>query len=179
MTESHPLATPGQVQQPVVVDRTYRATAVDLWALWTTKNGFESWWGPQSFRADVHEIDAREGGVISYDMVAATAEMIAAMAALGRPPSHPAHARFTIFLPHAQLTLTSTIDFLPGVDPYENAIEVTFEPMGEYVRMVVTLAPMHDAEFTKMSIEGFTSQLSKLDARFALAPMPWPAAPTS
>lgn len=32
--------------------------------------------------------------------------------------------------------------------------------------MVITLDPMHDEEFTKMSTMGFTSQLTKLDRRF-------------
>jgi hypothetical protein len=32
--------------------------------------------------------------------------------------------------------------------------------------MVVTLDPMHDEEFTRMSTMGFTSQLTKLDKRF-------------
>jgi hypothetical protein len=35
--------------------------------------------------------------------------------------------------------------------------------------MVVTLDQMHNAEFTKMQQDGFTSQLSKLDARFPAA----------
>ncbi|MBS0361276.1 MAG: SRPBCC domain-containing protein, partial [Proteobacteria bacterium] len=30
-------------QAAVVIERTYRATAEELWALWTTKAGFESW----------------------------------------------------------------------------------------------------------------------------------------
>ncbi len=34
------------------------------------------------------------------------------------------------------------------------------------VRMIVTLSPMHDANFTQMQREGFTSQLSKLDKRY-------------
>lgn len=37
----------------------------------------------------------------------------------------------------------------------------------ERVRMVVTLDPMHDDEFTHMSRVGFTSQLTKRDRRFA------------
>ena len=41
-----------------------------------------------------------------------------------------------------------------------------FFPSGETVRMVVTLSPMHDEEFTNMQTAGFTSQLSKLDKRF-------------
>jgi hypothetical protein len=39
-------------------------------------------------------------------------------------------------------------------------------PLGNSVRMVVTLSPMHDAQFTQMQLEGFTSQLTKLDKRF-------------
>jgi hypothetical protein len=37
-----------------------RCTTPELWKLWTTKDGFESWWGPEGFRADVHTIEARE-----------------------------------------------------------------------------------------------------------------------
>ena len=58
------------------------------------------------------------------------------------------------------------IDFLPGVEPYDSAMVVEFFASGDRTRMVVTLEPMHDDEFTKMSTEAFTSQLSKLDARF-------------
>ena len=57
-----------------VIERTYRASLADVWDLWTTKEGFESWWGPQGFRADVHELDARVGGTLRYAMVAATPE---------------------------------------------------------------------------------------------------------
>lgn len=165
MTQSRPLET----RKPVVIARTYRATVEELWALWTTKEGFESWWGPQGFRGDVHEIDAREGGVLRYDMAADTPEMVAAMQEIGRPPSHPARARFSEFRPHTRLELTNVVDFLPGVAPYESTIGVDFEPQGELVRMVVTIGPMHNEEFTQMSAEGFTSQLTKLDARFAHA----------
>jgi dihydrofolate reductase len=59
------------------------------------------------------------------------------------------------------------IDFLPGVIPYESTIVAEFYPSGETVRMVVTLDPMYDEEFTKMQTEGFTRQLTKLDKRFA------------
>ena len=58
------------------------------------------------------------------------------------------------------------IDFLPGVKPYDSTIAVEFFRKGESVRMVITLDPMHDDEFTRMSTMGFTSQLTKLDKRF-------------
>ena len=59
-------------------------------------------------------------------------------------------ARFTEIRPHDRLAITSVIDFLPGVIPYESTIVAEFFPSGETVRMVVTLDPMHDEEFTKM-----------------------------
>ena len=49
-------------KQFVVIERVYRASLSDVWDLWTTKEGFESWWGPQGFRVEVHEIDARSAG---------------------------------------------------------------------------------------------------------------------
>jgi len=52
------------------------------------------------------------------------------------------------------------------MEPYDTTMVVEFFASGDRTRMVVTLEPMHDDEFTKMSTEGFTSQLSKLDARF-------------
>jgi uncharacterized protein YndB with AHSA1/START domain len=150
----------------IVVERTYRATLADMWDLWTTKEGFESWWGPQGFRAEVHELDARVGGVLRYDMIADSPEMIAAMKQMGQPTSHATHSRFTELRPLERLVLTNVIDFLPGVATYESNIAVDFVSIGSSVRMVVTLDAMHSDEFTEMQREGFTSQLTKLDERF-------------
>ena len=35
------------------------AKVEELWELWTTKQGFESWWGPDGFRVKVHALEAR------------------------------------------------------------------------------------------------------------------------
>lgn len=74
----------------IVIERTYRANIQDVWDLWTTKDGFESWWGPQGFRAEVHELVARVGGPLRYDMIADSPEMIAAMKHF--PASRPTRA---------------------------------------------------------------------------------------
>jgi len=154
------------LKQKITVERTYRADVTELWNLWTTKEGFESWWGPDGFRADVHTIEPRLGGAVHYSMVADSPQMIAVMKQMGRPSSQESHARFTAFQPYNGLALTHTIDFLPGVQPYDSTMAVQFFPDGDRVRMVVTLDPMHDEEFTRMSTMGFTSQLTKLDKRF-------------
>lgn len=161
------MSTPtAQSDAKVVIERTYRANIEDVWALWTTKEGFESWWGPQGFRAEVQEIDARVGGALRYDMIADTQEMIAAMKEMGQPTSHATRSRFTEVKPHSRLVLRNVVDFIAGVAAYESDIAVDLSSVGDTVRMVVTLDAMHSDDFTKMQTEGFTSQLTKLDARF-------------
>jgi uncharacterized protein YndB with AHSA1/START domain len=155
-----------QQREPIVVERTYRATPQEIWELWTTKEGFESWWGPVGFRVEVFGIEPREGGAFHYAMIADTPEMVEAMRQMGRPASHESRGRFAEFKPYRRLTLIHVVDFFPGVKPYENAIDVDLIPSGELVRMVVTLHGMHDEQFSQMQLEGFTSQLTKLDKRF-------------
>lgn len=149
-------------QHPVVIERTWEADVQDLWDLWTTKEGFESWWGPEGFRVDVHEIDPCVGGKLSYDMIAVGAEQVAYMKQAGRPNSHPAHGVFTEVDPPRKLTLRHMIDFIPGVEPYEHHMRVEFFPEGKNVRMVVTLQPYHSDEMTVMATQGFESQLTKV-----------------
>ncbi|HEY5920181.1 MAG TPA: SRPBCC domain-containing protein [Kofleriaceae bacterium] len=159
--------TKSTARAKLVIERTYKARVDELWDLWTTKAGFESWWGPEGFRAEVHALEPRVGGTLNYSMIADSPEMIDAMKQMGRPASHEAHARFSELRRHERLAITSMIDFLPGVTPYETTMAVEFFASGGSVRMVVTLDALHSEEMTKMSEQGFTSQLGKLDKRFA------------
>ncbi len=153
-------------QAKVTIKRSYRARVEELWALWTSAEGFASWWGPEGFRVDVHKFEAREGGEIVYDMVADAPEAIAAMKQMGQPASHSTRGRFTEFKPVRRLTLVHVIDFIKDVEPYDSTIEVEFHQQGEMARMVVILHPHRDPHWTRMSVEGFTSQLGKLDRRY-------------
>jgi uncharacterized protein YndB with AHSA1/START domain len=156
----------GQAQAAVVVERTYRAPVEDLWALWTTKAGFESWWGPEGFRVEVHALEARAGGALEYDMIADTPEMVAAMKAMNQAVSHNTHGKYGEFQPHQRLTLVHVIDFIVGVEPYRQTIEVDFRARGDQASMMVTIHPHIDAHWTNMAVMGFNSQLTKLDRRF-------------
>lgn len=153
-------------QAVVVVERSYAATVEELWSLWTTKAGFESWWGPQGFRVEVHALEPRLDGLLEYDMIADAPEAVAAMKQMGQPISHNTKGRFAEFQPNRRLTLVHLIDFIQGVEPYESKIEVEFSAAGDKARMVVTLHPHLDPHWTKMSSLGFASQLTKLDQRY-------------
>ena len=166
MSETKASAGAGAPQAVVVVARTYRARIEDLWALWTTKAGFESWWGPEGFRVEVHVLEPRKDGMIEYDMIADAPEAIAAMRAMGQPVSHDTRGTYAEFRPHDRLKLVHVIDFIPGSEPYETLIEVDFSATGDLARMVVAIHPHPDPNWTRMSVEGFSSQLTKLDKRF-------------
>ena len=169
MSDTKSSASAGVPQAAVVVERVYRARVEELWALWTTKAGFESWWGPEGFRVEVHVLEAREGGALEYDMIADALEAIAAMKSMGQPLSHCTRGTYAEFRPHQRLKLVHLIDFVPGSEPYESLIEVDFSAVGENARMVVTLHPHLDPHWTRMSVLGFGSQLTKLDRRFGWA----------
>ncbi|HEX8056001.1 MAG TPA: SRPBCC domain-containing protein, partial [Novosphingobium sp.] len=114
------------IESSLVIERTYSAEPEELWELWTTKDGFESWWGPQEFRADVHTIEPRQGGMLHYDMVADTLKAVEAMEGMGAPTRQPCRGTFSEFRPHERLVLTQVIDFLPGIVPYDSTIAVDF-----------------------------------------------------
>jgi uncharacterized protein YndB with AHSA1/START domain len=150
----------------MVIERTFRRSVEELWGLWTTKEGFESWWGGEGSRVEVHTIEAREGGTLHYDMIAEAPADITARNQMGLVPSSSVRARFTEFRPYRRLILTHVMDFVPGVKSYEQTIAVDFLPVGDSVRMVTTIEPLHNEEFTQTSIRVFTSQLRMLERRF-------------
>jgi uncharacterized protein YndB with AHSA1/START domain len=147
----------------ILIERSYPAPVSELWDLWTTKEGFESWWGPQGFRVEVTTLEAKKDGVLKYMMIADSPEMIQAMRSQGQPIAHGVRSTFSVWEPQRSLTLSNLIDFLPGVTPYLSDIEVTFTQLSHGTNMIVALSAMHDAQFTEMQQAGFKSQLSKLD----------------
>ena len=166
MSERGQYAVAGVTIPKVVIARTYQASAEELWELWTTKEGFESWWGPVGFRVDVHTLEARAGGPLRYDMIAEAPYQIEAMKRMGRPASYETRGRFMDMKLYERLAIKQVIDFLPGVRPYESTMLVELFPVDDFVRMEIALDPLHDDAFTKFTEIGFVSQLSKLDDRF-------------
>jgi uncharacterized protein YndB with AHSA1/START domain len=147
------------------MERTYAASLEEVWALWTTKDGIESWWGPEGFDVTVQALDLRPGGDLLYLMTAVRAQEVAFMKQAGMPLSTPARVTYTEVSPVSRLGYKTLTDFVPGVEPYEVATLVELEAVGDQVRMVLTFDAMHDAEWTERARAGHESQLGKLDAR--------------
>ena len=104
----------------VTLERTFKAPLEDVWELWTTKDGIESWWGPDGFRVEVHTLELRPGGKLVYDMIAdRRPSNVEFLKKAGMPPTHAAHATYTEVTPMTRLAYLHAADFIPGVEPYD------------------------------------------------------------
>lgn len=151
------------------LERTYGASLEEVWALWTTKDGIESWWGPEGFAVTVRSMDLRPGGDLVYLMTATAPEQIEFMTKAGMPLSTEAKVTYTGIEPRRRLGYKTLTDFIPGVDPYDVATEVELHETAGGVRMVLTFDAMHDDLWSERARAGHEGQLRKLDAMLAAA----------
>jgi uncharacterized protein YndB with AHSA1/START domain len=156
------IATPARAQ--FSIERAYAASVEDAWAMWTTKDGIESWWGPEGFDVTVASLDLRPGGELVYVMTATAPQQVAFMESAGMPLSTQAKVTYTEVSAPNRLAYKTLTDFVPGVAPYDVATVVTLKATADGVKLVITFDAMHDAVWTERARAGHESQLRKLDA---------------
>jgi hypothetical protein len=61
-----------------------------------------------------------------------------------------------------RLAYSSLVDFVPGVEPYEQATEVRLTASPEGVNVVMTAEPMHNEEWTQRLVMGRSNELDNL-----------------
>jgi uncharacterized protein YndB with AHSA1/START domain len=145
------------------LERSYeKATLDDVWALWTTKSGIESWWGPEGFSTTVDSIDLRVGGKLHYTMTATGPGQVEFMKKAGMPLSTAVSITYTQVVLNERLSFESLADFIPGTAPYNVGTTVELEARGSGVVMRVLLDVMHDQTWTERALAGWESQLGKL-----------------
>jgi uncharacterized protein YndB with AHSA1/START domain len=155
--------TAAEGRQKIKIERSYRAPLEDVWELWTTKEGIESWWGPEGFAVTVQALDLRVGGRLLYTMTAVLPAQIEFMKRAGMPLSTPARITYTAIEPQRRLAYTHAVDFVPGVEAYEVVTLVELQPSGDSVRLLLTLDAMHDEMWTERMAKGWESELGKLE----------------
>ena len=157
-------------QRQITIERTYEASSDDIWQLWTTAEGIESWWAPDGFTVAVRKLELEPAGELLYAMTATAPEQIAFMQSAGMPLMNEARKTFTaVDRPH-RLGYMSVVDFVPGIEPYEFATVVELEPRSGGVRVVMTIDPMHDEEWTQRLVAGRENELDNLAAVIAARP---------
>lgn len=154
---------PAGRRERVTIERTYDGAAIaDVWAMWTTKDGIEAWWGPEGFAVTVRSIDLRAGGVLDYTMRATDAGQIEFMKNAGMPVAIDHRLTYTEVSPPRLLAFSHYADFIPGVEPYEVTHVVEFLEVSGGVRVALAIDRMHDDYWTEMAVKGWTSELEKL-----------------
>jgi uncharacterized protein YndB with AHSA1/START domain len=154
-------------RKTITIERTFSASIEDVWELWTTVDGIESWWGPEGFQVKVTKLELKPGGALHYDMIATAPEQVAYMQKAGMPLSQPCRAFYTEVAPTRRLAFTCIVDFIPGVDEYESAATVELTARGADTHIVLTLEAMHNEQWTKLMAMGWESELGKLAALLA------------
>jgi len=158
----------------ITIERTYQALIEDLWDLWTTKEGIESWWGPDGFAVKVRMLDLRPGGELAYAMTATAPAQVEFMKNAGMPVTIEARVTYTEVVARRRLAYTHLATFIPGVAPYDVATTVELNPTSQGVRMVLTFDAMHDDPWTQRAVMGWESQLGKLSKLLELRPSKHP-----
>ncbi len=160
-----PAASPAHAQ--FSISRFYEASIDEVWSLWTTKSGVESWWGPEGFDVSVTSLDLRPRGTMIYMMTARAPEQIAFMSKARMPLTTETRLIYTDVGAPKRLAYKTLADFIPGVEPYEVATVVELQPVPEGVKLVLTFDAMHDLVWTERARAGHESQLRKLDGLLA------------
>ncbi len=135
--------------------------------MWTTRDGIESWWGPEGFSVAVSELDLRPGGDLLYTMSAVEPEQMEFMVKAGMPLSTDHKLTFTEVEPPRRLAYRDMADFIPGVEPYEVETLIELSEVEDGVRMVLTFDRMHDERWTELARMGRESELNRLEAALA------------
>ena len=154
-------------KQPMVIERVFVASLAEIWALWTTAAGIESWWGPEGFTVTVQALELRPAGVLLYTMTATAAPQIAFMKQHGMPLSTQTKITYAEVLPLQRLRYINLVDFVPGVTAYDVGTLLELEEEGDRVRMRLTLDPMHSEEWTQRAFMGWQSEIGKLERLLA------------
>jgi len=134
-----------------------------VWELWTTAAGISAWWAPDGFETTVDRIELRPGGSLDYTMTATGPEQVAFMEQAGMPLSTASHKEFTEVVEPTRLAYVSTIDFVPGVEPYDHLTVVTLERTATGTDVVMECERLHDEEWTGRIVAGRTNELDNLE----------------
>jgi uncharacterized protein YndB with AHSA1/START domain len=150
-------------RKKLTFERTFNAAIDDVWELWTTKAGIESWWGPEGFQVMVRKLDLRPGGELVYAMRATGPDQIEYMKKAGMPLTTEHRIVYNDVAAPRRLAYKVVVDFIPGVQPYDVDVLVEMNAGGGGTRMVLTFDAMHDDHWTKMALLGHEGELGRLE----------------
>jgi uncharacterized protein YndB with AHSA1/START domain len=97
-------------------------------------------------------------------MTATAPEQVAFLRDTGNRLSTQVCKTFTEVTPPGRLAYLSTIDFVPGREPYEHLTTIDIEPAGDRTNVVMTVDPLHDETWSQQHRAHRASELDNLGA---------------
>jgi uncharacterized protein YndB with AHSA1/START domain len=155
------------MKRQITMERTFTATLDEVWELWTTKDGIESWWGPIGFETKVARLELRVGGALDYSFTAVGPDQVKFMKDAQQPLTQHMKARYTHVQPKTAAAWQNLVEFIPGITPYEVESRFDLEARGKQVHMKLRFDAMHDEQFTQFAEMGWKEELGKLEQRLA------------
>ena len=146
----------------LTIERSFQASPEEVWELWTTKEGIESWWGPEGFSVTVRDLDLRPGGDLLYTMSAVRAEEIEYMVKAGMPLTNDHRIKFVEVDPPRRLVYKEVVDFVPETPKYEVETALELHQVDAGTRLHLSFERMHDERWTELARMGRESELDRL-----------------
>jgi uncharacterized protein YndB with AHSA1/START domain len=147
----------------ILIKRVFGASPDKVWRFWTSAAGLESWWGPDGFASKVGTLDVRTGGGFDIVMRATAPEQVAYLEKNGIPVESHARGTYIEVDPPRRLAWRSTIDFVPGVTPYDVTGSIDLRALADgTTEMTFRTDRMHDAMWTRNAEAGWTQQIDRL-----------------
>ena len=141
---------------PILIELTFQAEQQDLWEKWTTREGIESWWGPEGISSTVRELEFQVGGRLEIVMLPIDSE--------GEENSIVERITFTEITPMTCICFTDRFPGMPGVEPYDVVCEVEFQATPEGTKMTFASSGLHRDDWTEYATYGWRSAFQKLGA---------------
>jgi uncharacterized protein YndB with AHSA1/START domain len=161
MTET--MQAPQADRERITLQREYSGSVAEIWDLWTSAPGIESWWGPDGFTVTVSENNLTPGGRLRYTMTTVGTEQIAFMQSVGMPLASDVVNTYVAVRAPSHVEFTTLADFVPGVAPYEVRTTLDLEVRGDSTLLTLRFDAMHNAEWTERARLGHESELDRLE----------------
>ena len=150
------------MNRTVVLERTYPSAPHEVWEMWTTVDGIESWWGPDGFEVEVHNLELMTGGELVYTMRAVGEGQLAYLEQAGMPSATTHSIVITEVDPPRRLAYMNMVDFIPDTDAYEVTTIVELDEVPGGTRLTLTIEAMHDQHWTDLAVAGWNQELERL-----------------
>ncbi len=137
----------------ITLERTVPATPEAVWKLWTT---------PDGFTVTVQKLELVPGGDLLYTMTATAPAQIEFMQNAGMPLANASRKTFLEINAPSRLRFSSLFDFIPGVTPFDAETTIELHPTPQGTRIVETMEPLHDEEWTQRLTMGRENELENL-----------------